>query len=152
HIAGTQVAGDLAGRLGARGFTVERVALYETKPATSFSAEAIRSLRSGSIDLVIIFSPRTAATFASLAKAHDLVQEMSRPSLVALSRNVAEAAASLPWRRVLIAAEPTMASLIERVASIAEPANASAQQARRPMPEPDADLKRSTPAPGVGES
>src|SRR6266851_2640859 len=61
HIAGEIVAGDLAGALRARGFTIERSVLYHTRPAAALSPSAVHALRSGMIDFALFFSPRTAA-------------------------------------------------------------------------------------------
>ncbi len=67
HVAGSLVAGDLAGELRARGFTVERAVLYEARPVGALTAATVRSLAAGIVDFALFFSPRTAAIFARLA-------------------------------------------------------------------------------------
>ena len=69
HAAGSAVAGDLARLLGEGGFTLRRRMLYESQPATDFTPAAREVLLTGQVDQVVLFSPRTAATFVSLAKA-----------------------------------------------------------------------------------
>ena len=69
HAAGSAVAGDLAEILAADGFDLRRRMLYESATATALSPETIAALKQGRIDLVLLFSPRTAVTFAELARA-----------------------------------------------------------------------------------
>src|SRR5271168_4426882 len=68
HGAGSAVAGDLAQLLAASGFELRRRMLYESRPAEAFTAEALAALKQGAVDLVLLFSPRTAASFTQLAK------------------------------------------------------------------------------------
>ena len=60
HAAAQDVAGDLAGALGAAGFEVRRAVLYEAVPAERLSAATAAQLRAGAIAAAIFFSPRTA--------------------------------------------------------------------------------------------
>ena len=69
HAAGSAVAGDLARLLGEGGFTLRRRMLYESNAATDFTPAARSALLAGQVDQVVLFSPRTAATFVALAKA-----------------------------------------------------------------------------------
>ena len=69
HAAGSAVAGDLAEILAADGFDLRRRMLYELAAATALSPETIAALKQGRIDLVLLFSPRTAVSFAELARA-----------------------------------------------------------------------------------
>src|ERR1700674_2697706 len=68
HVAGSDVAGDLAGELRRAGFAVERAVLYEARPATGLSAATARALVAGLVDFALFFSPRSAAIFARLAE------------------------------------------------------------------------------------
>ena len=45
HVAGSVAAGDLAGDLRGRGYTVERVALYDAEPAAALSAGVVADLK-----------------------------------------------------------------------------------------------------------
>jgi uroporphyrinogen-III synthase len=112
HAAGTVVAGDLAGRLGSKGFEVRRVVLYEARTATALSPALGEALAAGAIDLALFFSPRTAATFATLVRAAGAAGELARVATYGLSANVARELASLPWRSLRIAAQPTQAALL----------------------------------------
>jgi uroporphyrinogen-III synthase len=110
HAAGSVTAGDLPGLLSAAGFALHRAVLYEAIPAEQPSPATVRALERGEIAAALFFSPRTAATFTRLAA--PIAATCARVAAVALSPAVARALAPLPWRRVIVAAEPTEAALL----------------------------------------
>lgn len=116
HVAASDVAGDLAGLLGAQGFVVTRAVLYEAKKAEALSPETVGALRRGDIPAALFFSPRTATAFVGLAAAADLALALGRSTAICLSSAVADAVDDLPgaasWRDILTAAEPTQDSLL----------------------------------------
>jgi uroporphyrinogen-III synthase len=115
HAAGTKVAGDLAGRLSARGFTVRRVALYEARAAAALSADLQGMMRRGDVDLALFFSPRTAATFVTLVGQAGLAAACQGMAAVCLSPAVAKAAAGLPWREIRTALRPELPALMDEI-------------------------------------
>jgi uroporphyrinogen-III synthase len=112
HVAGSVSAGDLAGALRAAGFSVDRIPLYEAIPADSLAEETKNAFRQGLLDGVLFFSPRTAATFVSLAKAAGLENACRTVDAYCLSAGVAQRVGELSWRRIVVAAEPTRAALL----------------------------------------
>ena len=112
HVAGSAVAGDLSGLLEAAGFTVRRAVLYAATPADALEPEVRAALAAGELHAVMFFSPRSAATFASVARAAGLAESCARVRLLALSGAVVEAAGTLSWGGVTVAAEPTQAALL----------------------------------------
>ncbi len=112
QIAGTVSAGDLAGALRAAGFIIDRIPIYEAHAAAALSAETRTAMKNGRIDAVLFFSPRTAATFVSLAQGAGLEDACRNINAFCLSPAVAKRAAALPWKRVTIAAEPTQTALL----------------------------------------
>ncbi|MGQ9368733.1 uroporphyrinogen-III synthase [Azospirillum sp. ST 5-10] len=117
HVAGTAVAGDLAGMLAAEGFVVRRETLYEARPATALTAETVERLAEGRIAAVLIFSPRTARSFVSLLDGAALLDRCRTVDALCLSPAVAEAARtcdgqSVPWRHVRVAERPEQDSLL----------------------------------------
>ncbi|MFO1156875.1 MAG: uroporphyrinogen-III synthase [Rhodospirillales bacterium] len=120
HIAASKRAGDLAGALSAAGFTCRRAVLYRARAAEALSGELAAMIREGRLDGALVFSPRTAATLARLLRQEKLADAAASMDLYCLSEAVAEAAAGLPWRRVIIAASPTLASLLESIDPAAE--------------------------------
>ena len=124
HIAGSAVAGDLAGRLSAAGFTVRRDVLYEARTRDALSPVATAALRDGALDAVLFFSPRTAATFVTLVTrgANRLAARCDALAAICLSDAVAAAVAEVRWRAVHVAEAPTQVALVARlVAEIGTP-------------------------------
>lgn len=72
HLAGDALATDLKGELEAHGFRVVQPVVYRMVPATALSEETVEQLATGEIDGVILMSPRTAATYATLIRRHGL--------------------------------------------------------------------------------
>jgi len=161
HAAGSEIAGDLAGRLDAAGFTVRRAVLYEAVPADALGAAAVAALRTGAIDLALFFSPRTARTFVRLTEAAGATAECARILAFALSPAVAAALAPVSWRGIRVAARPEQAALlalVDRHLSCSGAADAAHDRAEmEPMndrpetrPEtPDAPDRTSSGAPRV---
>ncbi len=112
HVAGSAVAGDLAGLLESEGFTVRRAVLYSATPAVALDPAVRDALAAGDLDAVLFFSPRSAATFANVARAAGLAEACARVQMLALSRAVVEAADAITWGGVTVAAEPTQTALL----------------------------------------
>jgi uroporphyrinogen-III synthase len=112
HVAGSEVAGDLAGDLAAAGFSVRRAVVYAAIPAEALAPEAAAALGSGEVALALFFSPRTAAGFVRLAAAAGLGDACRGMTALALSPAVAAALADLPWRSVRVAEAPTQQALL----------------------------------------
>ena len=114
HAAGTVTAGDLKSRLEALGYQVRRAQLYDAKIATALSTETRANLTLGGIDAVLLFSPRTARTFA------DLWRAAGSPSLgnieaLCLSAAVAREIDTLGWSGTEIADRPDLPSMLALV-------------------------------------
>ncbi|MET4697238.1 uroporphyrinogen-III synthase [Constrictibacter sp. MBR-5] len=117
HAGGRTIAGDLAGQLGEAGYEVRRVELYSALPAPALSIETIEALKSGGLDLVLFFSPRTAGTFVRLVQEAGVADRCAQVTALCLSAQVAEAARGVGWRRVEIAdrpEQPAMIALVDR--------------------------------------
>jgi uroporphyrinogen-III synthase len=111
HPAGTSVAGDVVASLAPAGFTVRRAVLYEAEPAGAFSPAVAAALRGGEIAAAFFFSPRTAATFVSLAAA-EAPEAAAAMTAYCLSAAVARAVEKLGWGAVRVAAAPRQAELL----------------------------------------
>ena len=112
HVAGSAVAGDLAGDLGTAGYRVRRAVLYRAETSERLSEACRTALSSDEIDGVLFFSPRSAATFVKLLLQDGLGEICRGIDLYGLSAAVAEAAAGVPWRRCNIAAMPRQDDLL----------------------------------------
>ena len=110
--AATHVAGDLSGLLEAAGFEIRRAVLYEARAAGGVSTETRGALEAGTLDGVLLFSPRTAALFAELVTDAGLSEACREMSAYCLSPAVAEKAQSVTWRDVVVAAESNQEALL----------------------------------------
>lgn len=115
HPAGRHIAGDLAERLAARGFTVRRAMLYEAHPAETFSPALSDALAARAIDLALFFSPRTAATFATVARMSGFDTACAAMRAYALSAAVSVALEPLTWRAIRVAGQPTQEALLAAI-------------------------------------
>ncbi|MDJ0949885.1 MAG: uroporphyrinogen-III synthase [Alphaproteobacteria bacterium] len=115
HVAGSAVAGDLAGRLGQAGFEVRRAVLYDSVTASAFESATVEALQAGALDAVLFFSPRTAETFVKLVKQAGLSPACARLFALCLSPAVGRAAGEIGWRDILVADQPTQDALLARL-------------------------------------
>jgi uroporphyrinogen-III synthase len=115
HVAGSEVAGDLAASLAADGFAVERMVLYEARAVTSLSPATVRLIADGEIDFALFFSPRTAAVFARLADEAAVTAGLHPTIAVSISAAADAMLADLPFRARVIAEAPTQAALLEAI-------------------------------------
>jgi len=111
HVCAKEVARDLDGLLGSA-ITVDSLPLYEAVAAGTFSTPLVDSLYACTINCVLFFSVRTAATFGTLVRKTGLTEMISSISALCLSGQVAAEAEKLPWRTVMAAPEPTTQSLV----------------------------------------
>jgi uroporphyrinogen-III synthase len=116
HVAGSAVAGDLAGLLERNGFAYHREVLYDARRADTLSDSGAERIAEGQIDAVLFFSPRTAATFARLIGEAGLADRCAAMDAVCLSPAVADELAALRWRRVAVATAPTLDALLDILA------------------------------------
>jgi uroporphyrinogen-III synthase len=89
YLSGSETTGDLEGKLKAQGFAVERVIVYDAAPCPVENMAVVL----GSVDGVLLYSPRTAKIWAGLVKQAGLEQSAGALQHFCLSANVA---ANLP--------------------------------------------------------
>lgn len=111
HIAGNDVAGDLAGVLGEAGYRVDRAVLYRTV-AQDLDMRAFNALRDGTVDGVLLFSPRTAKAFVGQLEKASLTRSLNGVTAWCLSAAVAHALENLPFSRVAVPETPTQEALL----------------------------------------
>jgi uroporphyrinogen-III synthase len=118
HVAGSDVAGDLAGELRRAGFAVERAVLYEARPATGLSAATAQALAAGLIDFALFFSPRTAAIFVRLAERAGIATALRNVAAVSISAAADGALAGIEFRARQVAATPDQQGLLAALDAI----------------------------------
>lgn len=115
HVAGTKVAGDLAGLLNGAGFEYRRIQLYHAKKAEALSPEGVSAIKDGLINGVVLYSPRTAAAFVALLTKAGLKEAGRRMHAYCLSSAVAAKAGAIDWGGIVVAETPDQAALIKSV-------------------------------------
>lgn len=107
HVAGSAIAGDLGAELASFQYVVRRAQLYRSQTADKLPKAACDALNEGTIDAVLLYSPRTAAQFVKLIDAAGLQQNCRRLVACCLSAAVAEALGALAFAEIRIAETPT---------------------------------------------
>lgn len=115
HVAGTALAGDLAGELGRAGFTYRRVTLYQSRRVEQLPAEASRALAAGAVHGVVFYSPRTAGVFVDLVRKGGLAERSVDLVAFCLSDAVADRCRELSWRSLVVAMQPDGEALLEAI-------------------------------------
>ncbi len=115
HVAGSKVAGDLAGMLEKAGFTYRRKVLYQACRAESLSSESLKAIKSNFIDGVVFFSPRTASTFVSLARRGGVADGCSGLTAFCLSPAVADEVNGLSWNKISVARQCDQNALLAAI-------------------------------------
>jgi len=113
HLAGDQTTGSLVERLKEKGFQAERRRVYTANPVDSLPATVVEKIKGRAVDAVLFFSPRTAHIFNQVANDLDFNGGFERIQAVCLSQNVADEAAKLPWKKILVSDNPTEQSMID---------------------------------------
>lgn len=112
HAAGAETAGRLRQRLEARGFTFVSEILYEAPPVDALPPEAADALRTDTLDGVLLFSPRSARTFATLVTEAGLAAHCGRLDAYCISAAAAEALAPVAFARVAVAGAPNETAML----------------------------------------
>jgi uroporphyrinogen-III synthase len=108
HVCAEDAPANLAEQLGNSGFIVHRCPLYRIEPAQALPPEARTALQEGSLDAVMLFSPRTAAIFVRLAEG----LPMDRLDALCISRATAASLAPLSFAHIRIAARPNQDAML----------------------------------------
>jgi uroporphyrinogen-III synthase len=112
HVAGSVVAGDLAGMLRTKGFAIDREIRYEARTAAALSPPTVQALRMAEVDFALFFSPRTAAAFARLAHMAGVAADCRTVTALSISAAVDAALDGLPWRDRHLAERPNQPALL----------------------------------------
>jgi uroporphyrinogen-III synthase len=111
YATGKARAGDLAERLKERGFEIETVILYRAEPRARLAKVAEAALSNGSVDGVLFYSRRTAASFALALRAGALAPLGKNVVCFCLSDACAEPLAAVTSGKVLVAERPDQLAL-----------------------------------------
>jgi uroporphyrinogen-III synthase len=134
HVSGTVTIGELAETLGVAGYNVRQAALYEAEPAAAFDETTRAALAAGTIDGVLLFSPRTARHFAVLIDSTSLGTKIATLTAWCLSKPVADALAPLSLRALRVAPKPTQDALLDLIAQEGNGMSAAPEASNEPAP------------------
>jgi uroporphyrinogen-III synthase len=112
HAAGEETAGRLSQSLQARGFTVESQVLYGAYPVTVLPEAASNALRDGLLDGVLLFSPRSAKSFATLVSEAGYAPACARLTAFCISAATAAALTPLTFERLAVAGAPNQDAML----------------------------------------
>jgi uroporphyrinogen-III synthase len=115
HASGMEGEGRLAKVLSASGFAVRTEGLYEVRALTALPSIALDALGAGDLDAVLLFSPRSARTFAECAANAGLASAASQMVAVCISAAAAAALTPLTFREIRVAKRPNQAALLDRL-------------------------------------
>ena len=148
HARGAAVAYDVVGALRKAGFTVREQVLYETLPVPALAPEVRQAWAGGHIDGVLLFSPRSAKTFATLLMDADLAGGAKQVIAYCLSDAV-RSGADLPWQAVRVAERPDVPAMIELLEGGLEGGTGAMAEERKPdqQPKPAEVAKEPSKAP-----
>lgn len=118
HPTGEVRAAALTDGLLAAGFDYRPWPVYAADPVDALPPAIGQALAAGGIDAVTLHSPRSARLFIELLRRDGLASTTDGLVGLALSANVATAAAALDWRELRVAPRPDergMAALLEEL-------------------------------------
>jgi len=119
HVAGETLAFDLAAALARNDIKVRTLTAYRAVSAPSFSAPTAQKIAQGTIDAVLLMSPRTASIFAQLADTAGLKESARRLTCFCLSQGVAAELGNLAPARIVVASEPNLPAMLAAIARVA---------------------------------
>jgi uroporphyrinogen-III synthase len=112
YLRGLDVAFDLTTPLQAAGFDVRSCVVYRAVAAKAFAPETIAGIARGSIQGVVLMSPRTAETYAELAVSAGIAGELPYLVHYCLSSRVAEPLQDLVDIPVRVPMRPELQELV----------------------------------------
>ncbi len=112
HLAGGNLAFDLAGELRQFGYHVLQPTVYVARAAQQISTKLLTRIVLGEIDGVILLSPRTAQTYVDLVMAHQVERSARRMQHFCLSSAVAQRLAPLQPKVIKVSEKPNIGDIL----------------------------------------
>jgi uroporphyrinogen-III synthase len=112
HAAGTETAGRVRQALAARGFKVETSVLYEAAQIERLPDSVAAELRGGTLDGVLLFSPRSARIFTALVQTAGLSEACAKLDAYCISAATASALGVAGFARVSVAGAPNQEAML----------------------------------------
>lgn len=118
HVSGEDTAEEFAEPLKEDGIYVDRVAVYKADFVSTLPKDAEVALAHGDIDIVTLFSARTATNFRRIVEqSEDLKAAIPDIELVCISDRVAAEVQDLPWHAITVTTAPHLEAVMEALRS-----------------------------------
>lgn len=111
YLRGEVIRHDLFARLPS--YAVSERIVYKTNPAASLSEQTLTLIKSGKLNVVTLFSPRSAEIFHDLLSRAGVAGASKDIKLLCLSSAVLESVKALPWQAVRVARTPDQQGMID---------------------------------------
>lgn len=115
YLCGDHVAGSLKSGLEDAGFNIRKEVLYRAVAASNLKEETKNMLKSGAIDFIPFYSPRSALIFIKLIKDAGLTNSLRKTSALCLSPAIEKVVAQLNWKKTMTAEKPTQSDLFKMI-------------------------------------
>ncbi|NKB51566.1 MAG: hypothetical protein GKR97_04975 [Rhizobiaceae bacterium] len=113
--AAETIAQDVAGLLLKQSISVHRWTVYRAEPVSCFSTQAQIALKNGEIDVVLLYSKRTAHTFVQLMEQNEI--PMTKLTAYVLSREISKALPDDLKNQTRCAKQPSETELLKLIGS-----------------------------------
>jgi uroporphyrinogen-III synthase len=127
HVCGEDTAGDIGAAVAGSGVEVERLPVYKAQFLDRIPEEVLKVLQQGGIDIVTVFSDRTAENFVKLMAENNMRTTSARLEAICISDRIAGTLRELPWRVIRVVHQPS----VDAVMAALKEENAAAIQERR---------------------
>jgi uroporphyrinogen-III synthase len=115
HAAGAETKGELGESLRTAGFEVRTEILYEAVRVDEIPPDALMALKTGNLDAVLLYSPRSARIFSDGVVKAGVAEQCAALMALCISPATAAALAALPFRTVHVAKRPDQEALLALV-------------------------------------
>ena len=115
YLSGEIQAIDITKMLNEAGLQVDKRVVYQSLEVTSLSKKEVSQINHN-VDIVLFYSPRTTHIFLNLAKAYGI--STANKNCICISKNCAEAASGIPWKKILAAKTPDESGILELLQQI----------------------------------
>lgn len=115
HLAGAELAYDMAADLSSHDITLKKLVIYETNPLKKLSLNIKNIIKNKDLDAILLMSPKTARIWARLVKHDALYSYIEDVKIFCLSQKVAKPLSDLGKLPVKIASAPSRDAFIELI-------------------------------------
>lgn len=113
HLCSADTPDDIGAAVKGLGVAVERLPIYKAQLVSDIPEDVTAAMRRGAVDVVLVFSTRTAENLTRLMVKRDLRSASAKMEIICISDQVARAVRELPWRLVRVARQPRLEAVMD---------------------------------------